>query len=524
MSRWRWLLLIGLSLAVPILASIWVQVPGYMDADYYFATGRELAAGRGFNQPFLWNYLDEPEGLPHPSHSYWMPLASLVAAGAMRVMGISFRIAQIPFVLLSAMLPLLAACYALHLGLDQRGVWLAALLACAPGFYLPYFVTTETFSLFAVVGGLALWRMAAAADRPSTPNWLLAGSLAGLAHLIRADGFVLLVPAMLAVWYAGRKRLAGTAFMLFGYLLVMTPWWWRNVSTFGSPFPPGAGHALWLANYDDLFAYPASVISPQNWMNTGLGSLLSTRLQALGTNLQSALAVNGLIFLAPLMIIGMIRGWKRLLVRLSVVYFGLLLVLMSFVLPQVGSRGGFFHSSAALMPAFWALAADGLDWAVSWFGRKRKWDLDQAQRFFRISAVLFAILITVAVYWGRVIGEDVSQPSWGSSDAIYREVGQHLRDLDPEEGVVAVNNPPGFHVATDFPALAIPSSPPDILRQVVNRYEAKWVVLEENHPQALDGLYSQSLVLPWLRFADEIRSDERAAILIFRVLADEVQP
>jgi hypothetical protein len=524
MKPWRWFILIAFGLAVSILASVWVRVPGYMDADYYFATGSELAAGRGFTEPFLWNYLDEPDGLPHPSHSYWMPLASLIAAGPMLVMGVGFRIAQIPFVIISAMLPLLASRCALHVGLNQHKAWLAGLLACAPGFYLPYFVTTETFSLFAVVGGLALWRMAAAADRPTAGNWLIVGALIGLGHLTRADGFALLVPAILAVWSAGRRRSSGAALVFLGYLLVMAPWWWRNVAIFGSAFPPGAGRALWLVNYDDLFSYPASVISPHNWFNAGLASLLGARLQALGTNLQSALAVNGLVFLAPFMIMGMIRRWKQLLVRLSVIYLGLLLVLMSFVLPDVGSRGGFFHSSAALMPVLWALAADGLDWAISWVGERRKWNLERAQRFFRCSAVLLAVLLTAVVYWGRVIGGEVSQPSWNSSDATYREVSQRLRSMDPEVGIVAINNPPGFHVATDLPAVVIPNGPPDTLRQVVDRYDVNWVILDENHPRALGDLYSRTAVLAWLQFADEIQHDLRPAILIFRVIADEVQP
>jgi hypothetical protein len=41
-------------------------VPGYMDAEYYYAGAIRLHEGYGFTQPFLWNYLDEPAGLPHP--------------------------------------------------------------------------------------------------------------------------------------------------------------------------------------------------------------------------------------------------------------------------------------------------------------------------------------------------------------------------------------------------------------------------------------------------------------------------
>ncbi len=53
---------------------------GYMDADYYFGTAREIASGHGFIQNFLWNYLDNPASILHPAFTYWMPLSSIIAA------------------------------------------------------------------------------------------------------------------------------------------------------------------------------------------------------------------------------------------------------------------------------------------------------------------------------------------------------------------------------------------------------------------------------------------------------------
>ena len=54
--------------------------PGYMDADYYFIGGRNLAEGNGFSEFVIWNYLDNPSKIPHPSDGYWMPFASILAA------------------------------------------------------------------------------------------------------------------------------------------------------------------------------------------------------------------------------------------------------------------------------------------------------------------------------------------------------------------------------------------------------------------------------------------------------------
>jgi hypothetical protein len=70
----------------------------------------------------------------------------------------------------------------------------------------------------------------------------------------------------------------------------------------------------------------------------------------------------------------------------------------------------------------------------------------------------------------------------------------------------------------------IPNGPPDALHQVVDRYEVGWVVLDENHPRSLGDLFSQTAIPRWLQLVDTIQHDEKPAILIFRVIPDEVQP
>ena len=58
---WRhFLLLAVLGLVVMVFVSAFEPAPGYMDADAYYAGGRQLATGLGFTEPYLWNYLDNP--------------------------------------------------------------------------------------------------------------------------------------------------------------------------------------------------------------------------------------------------------------------------------------------------------------------------------------------------------------------------------------------------------------------------------------------------------------------------------
>jgi hypothetical protein len=496
MSRRRWLVLFVLGLCVAGLAAVWVRSPGYMDADYYQATAERLASGQGFTEPFLWNYLDDPNGLPHPSHLYWMPLTSIVAAAPMTIFGIGFRIAQIPFILLTATLPLLTASTALHLGLGERKAWLAGLLACTSGFYLPYFVTTDNFSIFAVLGSAALWMMAVAVKRPTALRWLIVGAFVGLAHMARADGLLLLAPAMLAVWYAGCRRFSAAALVLVGYGILMAPWWTRNILLLGTPFPQGATRSIWLVRYDELFSYPASILTPEHLWDAGWLTLLLVRGQALLSNLQSLLAVNGYVFLAPLMIVGIQRS----------------------------TRGGFFHSSAALMPVLWALAVEGLGRVVSGVGERRGWEPKQPLAVFNTAAIVLGAALALFLYWGRVIGPDPSQPVWSSSDALYSDVGQQLKALDPELGFVAVNNPPGFHRATDLEAVVIPNGDTETLRQVVERYGVEWIILEANHPEALQDVYALSVDIDWLEPVVSLVDREDQAVHLMRVRASEGMP
>ena len=66
--------------------------PGYMDAFYYYYGGEQIAAGNGWEEMFLWNYLGTPDGLPNPAFTYWMPLTAMAAALGIRLFsGVSRR-------------------------------------------------------------------------------------------------------------------------------------------------------------------------------------------------------------------------------------------------------------------------------------------------------------------------------------------------------------------------------------------------------------------------------------------------
>ena len=67
MNRQQYLILFVAGLLMASAVAWFQTVPGYMDADYYYAGGLRLVQGHGFTETFLWNFLDNPQSLPHPS-------------------------------------------------------------------------------------------------------------------------------------------------------------------------------------------------------------------------------------------------------------------------------------------------------------------------------------------------------------------------------------------------------------------------------------------------------------------------
>jgi hypothetical protein len=173
----RRLLLLGLlGLVAALFVAALQPSPGYMDADYYYAGGLQLVNGRGFTEPYLWNYLDNPAGLPHPSHAYWMPLASLLsAAGAVLFGPASWLAARVVFLLVAALIPPLTAALAWSFTARCDLAFTSGLLAVFPAFYLPFLPVTDTFGVYMLFGGLFFLALN---RKSSTFNHLLLGLLA----------------------------------------------------------------------------------------------------------------------------------------------------------------------------------------------------------------------------------------------------------------------------------------------------------------------------------------------------------
>ncbi len=488
-----YLLLAIFGFSVTLVVAIFQPVPGYMDADYYFAGGMELATGKGFSEPYLWNYLDDPTGLPHPSHGYWMPLVSILAAVFPALLGsFSWFTARIPFLLIAFAIPPLTTALTYSLTRQRIPAVTSGILAIFSSFYLPYLTTSDSFGPYMLFGGLFFLILA---HRNFTPKLtgvvaLVLGILAGLMHLSRADGILWLFMAFVTILLSRPPRnnlsriLILLLIILVGYLIVMTPWLLRNYTTFGSLLAPNASKLLWLTSYDQVFSYPASQITVNKWWQSGLGEIIRVRLWALGLNLATSLTVQGGIFLLPLILIGIWKYRKVEIIRLVVIAWLLTLVAMTFAFPFAGARGGFFHSGAAMQMVWWAMAPVGLESVIQWGTKHRRWNESISRSVFFIGLIGLTVLMTIFILLSRI-------PSWRTEFSTYRNVDKFLSAHGMSEGdTVIVSNPPGFYLASGNPAIAIPDGNIDTILALRDRFSAEYLILEAGSmPSGLETIY-----------------------------------
>jgi hypothetical protein len=520
-------LLLGLFLAgllVVLAAASLERAPGYMDADYYYAGALRIAGGQGASEPYIWNFLNDPSGLPVPSFRYWMPMASILAAAGLKVAApLGFWGARLGFLLLAALVPPLTALLSFELTRQPAAARLAGLLALFPGFYLAYLPTTDGFPIYMVLGGLFIlfsfgrWRWLE--RRPVALRLFILGLLAGLLHLTRADGILWLGgglgAALMWFWQAGRsqprsfpwtKLVLYILVVLAGYGLVMAPWFAGNLRVWGSLLPPGGGRAMWITTYEETMLFPADGLTFQHWLAAGWGAHLRAWWYGLSNNLQTTLAVQGGLLLLPFILAGMwkLRGCQA--VRLGVGMWLLTCGVMTVAFPFAGVNGGYLHSGAALQPLLWAVAPVGVESIVLWYARLRHLRWPQSMlRFFSVVLVITGALLSGFLYLRQVVGSEAGVVRWNASAAHYQEVEQALSQQGAGQGeVVLVNNPPGYWLAGGRPAVVIPFGDEQMLLAAARMYGARYLVLEHNNAAQLSALYEGKAKNPELEFLTSV--------------------
>ncbi|MEL6270940.1 MAG: hypothetical protein AAFR22_14115, partial [Chloroflexota bacterium] len=465
--------------------------PTYTDAYYYINAANRLSRGDGLTDEYLWTYIGAPDELPAPSHLYWMPMPSLTAAFGMWLFNApeDYRAAQFPYWLMLALLGYTGFWLGARLGGTRRHAWAAGLIVLFGGFFARYWGVIESFTPFGVFGAGCL--VALGRGMVTRQRWwfVLAGALAAGAHLSRADGLLFVIAGiaallwvflfdrdekkalslLLSFWKERREiiRISGfTVSIIFAYVVVMSPWAVRNLQLIGSPLPVGGAQGIWYTEYNDIFAYPPDATPQTFWQSGGWSLLLESRWQGLSTGIGTFIAIEGVIVLAPLMLIGL---WNRrrdpFLTPFWIYVVGLHLA-MTLVFPFPGSRGGLFHSATALFPFWAALGIVGLDDLVDWVvKRRRRWNPIQAKRVFTGAVLVIVLALTI-----------LSLPA--PTPFVPPIPDASLDDL-PADARVMINDPAQLYYWTGRGGVVLPdNAAPDVIPEIAAQYDIDYLFLE----------------------------------------------
>lgn len=272
----------------------------------------------------------------------------------------------------------------------------------------------------------------------------------------------------------------------------MGPWFARNLLTIGAILPPGGLRAAWLVEYNDFFTFQPETLTAARYFAAGWGTILAGKWAALQTNVTSFVAVQTNLIGLPLLVIGAWRLRRHPLLHLAGLYGLALFGLMTLVFTFPGMRGGFFHSSAALLPFAWPVMAAGLDAAVEGVARRLPhWRPEKSRPVF--TALLVAVSVTLAAL---VAGPRLA--GWAAQDAAYAEAAQWVA-ANGADDLATVNDPPGWYYHTGQPVIVIPSGGREALLAAMTRYGSRWLILEANHPAELAALYAAPEADPGLR-------------------------
>ena len=523
-----------LALAARLLLIIDFPAPAYPDSYYYVDVARSLAAGHGFNVDFIWIFaevggkLPAVPILPIPSNAHWMPLASIVQVPFIWLLGPSPFASALPFAIIGSLAAPLAWAIGRDAGVRPSIAVGAGILTAIPALSLPFMAQPDNFSLYQPLVAGALW-MAARGLRGHARSFALGGLLVGLATLSRNDGLLVGATFGLAfLWDRVRALRSGgerrpaipvwAAVACFGlFLLIMAPWWWRQLEVFGQLSPSAAsGKVLYIRSIDEWnsITTPATL----DWLlGQGIGPLLISRILGFVAAVGIFVTLVGAGLLAPFMVIG---GWVR---RRSVDFgpfltYTAILFAFSGLVSAVHVPGGtFIHSAAALAPHAYLLALEGIVVAVAWLAaRRRRWDREVAIRFFTYAAIGFAILAAVAGSLGV-------HATWRQqqNERLAVSAALDLAGVTGDARLMSIDAA-GYDYYTGRGGVVSPNDPIETIHQVAAAYRIEWLIVERaNSVPALGPVFSGENRPAWIgpRLVAIPGPDGQTAVAIYPICA-----
>jgi len=207
----------------------------YNDAMDYASMARNISLERGFTSRYITPLSLAHFGEPYPN--LWRgPLWPLFLAGCFR-----FFPASDPVVAAASGFFYLITLFPLFLLAGEMAGKTVAFCSCLLYIFSPlalfYSVSgmTEPMALFFMV----LWiYLLLKAPEQGYSFFLLTGAVAGLFYLARYNAIVFLPLSCLYLWWSIKDKNRASKLMVYlgGWLLLTSPWLWRNYALMGNPF------------------------------------------------------------------------------------------------------------------------------------------------------------------------------------------------------------------------------------------------------------------------------------------------
>ncbi len=462
------------ALLLGLAAAALVEFPHNEGSAYYVGVARNLAAGRGLVVDAIWSYATPPLVLPRPAFELWQPLASLIAAIPMALLGGSFAAAQLAGVVLGAALAPLAWLITREagdvLGIDARRADVLAigsgLLTAVLAPLLLARAVPESTLPFAVFGGLACWLVPRAIHGRTAAGVALGGAL-GLAYLARHEAIWLALVFVLLALAAKQLSVRRLAPVVVGGLFVVGPWLARNVAVFGKPFPGQALDNALLTSTEQIFAYREQP-TLDGFLAQGFPQIVHNIVAGAAHNLVDVLLVPAL----PVGLVGLVGAavlLRRPAVRSSalgaLLLSGLLIFAATSVLFPVATQSGTFqHAAGPLLVGLSVAAVLIADRSVGFVGRLRGWSRPNSWlaplALVTLAAVLALLQVAIVAAQSDATRQRIT--ALATAVAAQPEVIAGERPLLVSDRAIWLSD------ATGLPALVLPREPAAVVLQAID--------------------------------------------------------
>lgn len=480
-----------------------MPIPGHGDPSHYYSAARNFSQGRGLVVDYVWHFFSPPTTIPSPSWDYWMPLSSVLSGGAMWLFGASTFAATIPVLLGGIGLIVVSYFLALHLQLSQRAALVvASLVAVFPNLHT-FGIIPEATVIWAALANLALLLLVKATTDDRLRWFALAGLVAGLAMLTRANGSLLIIPGVVAVlackvpWRARASRLG-----LFAgsWVTTISPLIVASYRRYGSPLPPASRRLLFIDNYEQLYASdPLPTFG--SWSSGGFGHFLKVFLDSRRDavrNLVDSLSGNAIGLVVALTIISLIVGaigrdfrlGRRWLIPLS---FTICLPTFQVMVYPYSGPISLSRDVVGLMPT-WFCCIVACSVAVA---RDRQW-------LRRVGPLVLAGVWICLLASGQMGARALTAEN-RKLEMTLNKVGASLTSLGAGPGsVVMTRDPFEVSLATGFSALMIPDDATESILNTAHCFGADFLVLNDDQVALRSGLKNLESGIDGLEFAIEV--------------------